>query len=161
MSGLWDRPGIPHKGWRCIGCHDLGGPTGICEMCGKESIRYEHYMVHHDYKDTLTCGCVCAEQMENDPLRPKLRESRMKSKAGRRSRWIQRKWRISAGGNAFVNVKGHNIIIFQFKKGASIGKWGYRINRGDEGEFGKEIFETSDEAKLGAFEEFWARISVD
>lgn len=42
MSSLWDQPGVPHKGWVCVGLEDLEAPDGDCEMCGKEAIRYVH-----------------------------------------------------------------------------------------------------------------------
>jgi len=152
VNELWDQPGVPHSGWRCVGCTDLGKPTGQCEMCGKEAIRYVHTMEHDDYAKTLDCGCVCAEKMENDPVRPRQREQRMKSKAGRRSRWLTRRWRVSAKGNDYVVVQGRRITIFPSR--FHPGKWSYSI----DGQFSKRPFATDEEAKLAAFEEFWARI---
>ena len=138
-----------------MNCTDLGEPVGQCEMCGKESIRYVHQMEHDGYPETLDCGCVYAERMEDDPVRPRQREQRMKSKAGRRARWLSRRWRESAKGNDYINVQGRRITIFPHNY--SPGKWCYCI----DGQFSKRAFTTDEEAKLAAFEEFWARISND
>jgi hypothetical protein len=155
MDGLWDQPGVPHKGWHCIGCTDLESAIGQCQMCGKEDIRYVHHMEHPNYSDTLDCGCVCAEKMEDNSFAPHKREQAMKNKAARRKRWLSRKWRISRNGNPYLNVQSHNVVVFCHKKGYSTGKWGYSI----AGEYSKQSFSNSDEAKLAAFERLWVLIS--
>ena len=157
MVRLWDRRGVPHKGWRCVRCDDLGQAVGQCQMCGKEEIRYVHHMEHDEYDETVGVGCVCAGKMEDDYARPKMREQRMKNKASRRQRWLARKWRESSKGNDYINAEGLNVVVFPYKRGPATGKWGYRI----DGQFGKRAFATADEAKLAAFEEFWARVSND
>ena len=61
---------------------------------------------------------------------------------------MQRKWRVSAKGNSFLNVNGHNlgVNVNKFKR------WGYRI----DGRFSAKTYTTKDEAKLALFDEFWA-----
>lgn len=162
MSGLWDQPGVPHKGWRCIACNDLDEPIGQCEMCGKEAIRYVHTMEHDDYPRTLDVGRICAEKMEDNDRRPGRRELRMKNKARRRANWLRRKWRKSVKGNEFINVEEHNVVVYPSRQFGHRDRWSYRI----EDDYGqrsssKASFATSDAAKLAAFEEFWARISDD
>lgn len=64
--GLWDKEGIPHKGWECVGMIDLGEDADDmdfdtkkdelyeqCEMCSQEGVRYVHLMQHPDYPDEL------------------------------------------------------------------------------------------------------------
>jgi hypothetical protein len=59
--GKWSEPGVPHKGWVCLGVDDLGpGELMTCQMCMVAQIRYVHAMVHDDYPEKLLCGCVCA-----------------------------------------------------------------------------------------------------
>lgn len=115
MSGSrWDQPGVPHKGWHCVDVVDLradGGPAdetdyATCQMCGNEKIRYVHIMEHPDLDENFEVGCVCAEKMSDDYEGPKRRETKLRNRAVRRTRWLQRKWRVSAKGNSFLNLEG-------------------------------------------------------
>lgn len=157
MGNLWDKPGVPHKGWSCVDVIDIRGfgqdadetLYETCRMCGHENIRYVHVMEHRDFAGQLRVGCVCAEKMTGDYVGPKQRERKLKSKASRRAKWLTRKWRRSAKGNAFLNISGHNLGIFpnQFKPGW----WKYRIGR----DFSSESFPSEEGAKLALFEAFW------
>lgn len=69
---LWNNPGIPHKGWTCIGMEDLAEFVNLskfehehCEMCDKEKIRYIHIMKNDD-GSILRVGSNCAALMEDD-----------------------------------------------------------------------------------------------
>jgi hypothetical protein len=75
------------------------------------------------------------------------------NRAVRRTRWLQRKWRVSAKGNSFLNVDGHNLGVHvnKFKR------WGYRIGS----RFSAKTYATKDEAKLALFDEFWATTQDD
>ena len=77
--GKWSEAGVPKKGWNCIGIDDLEEPSQTCEMCGTAEIRYVHYMQHPDYPEELAVGCICAENMEQDYVRPRERERRCPS----------------------------------------------------------------------------------
>src|ERR1700732_4267397 len=100
--GKWSESGVPHKGWMCIGVEDLGAPDAVCEMCETQEIRYVHAMTHPDYAGELHVGCGCAEKMEDDYVRPRLREKALRSAAGRKKRWLARRWRESARGNPYI-----------------------------------------------------------
>ena len=78
--------------------------------------------------------------MSGDYLGPRRREGRLRNRAIRRSKWLDRRWRISAKGNPFLNVEGHNLGVYKTK----VGRWGYRI--GDQ--FGQRTYATLEEAKL-------------
>ena len=152
----WDKVGIPHKGWACIDVIDLRGDGAgfdetsyeTCQMCGHEKIRFVHVMEHSDQEDGLRVGCVCAEKMSGDYVGPRQREAKLRNRAARRTRWLLRKWRVSAKGNSFMNVDGYNLGVHmnQYKR------WGYRI----ESRFGPKTYATKDEAKLALFDDFWA-----
>ncbi len=70
-----------------------------------------------------------------------------------RTRWLQRKWRVSAKGNSFLNVEGHNLGVHMNK----FKRWGYRIGNS----FSAKTYATKDEAKLALFDEFWATTQDD
>lgn len=77
-----------------------------------------------------------------------------KSLAVRRQNWSAKVWRASEHGNAFVNARGYNIVVFGSRKG-----WGIRISQrnGDRQQFGKLRFATRIEAQAAAFEALlWA-----
>lgn len=151
MSGLRDQPGIPHKNWVCIDVEDLDSATGVCEMCGREQIRFVHCMEHPEYHQCLGVGCVCAEKMSDDYTNPRLLEQKLKNKTSRKSRWLTRKWRISRKGNPFLNVDGKNITVFQYKNGCKKGEWGYMIDNS----FGPKAYNTESEAKIAAYDKFF------
>lgn len=150
IYGKWSQVGVPKKGWSCIGVEDLGAPNAICEMCEVQEIRYVHTMTHPDYAEELNVGCVCAEKMEDDYVRPRLREKALRSAAGRKKRWLSRKWRTSARGNAYLNTGGFNITIYPNRDGG----WGGRIEERDTGRSvaSKKRYPTEDAAKLATFD---------
>lgn len=153
----WDQSGIPHKGWICVDVIDRrldGGPVddadyATCQMCGNEKIRYVHVMEHPGVEDRLDVGCVCAEKMTEDYVGPKKRETRLRNRAARRSRWLQRRWRVSAKGNSFLNLQGHNLVAYPTKTR----RWGYRM----DDHFGSRTYATEAQAKLALFDDFWQR----
>ena len=150
MHGKWSQPGVPHRGWTCVLVDDLGDLGSICEMCEVQEIRYVHHMQHPDYPDELEVGCVCAGHMEENYERPQQRERNLKNAARRRQSWLQRKWKISSRGNAYLNIDELNITIFE----KATGSWGGRIL---ERETDREItsryeYLTEDQAKLAAFD---------
>ncbi len=75
--------------------------SATCQMCGNEKIRYVHIMEHPDLDESFDVGCVCAEKMSGDYEGPKRREAKLRNRAARRTRWLQRKWRVSPRGTAF------------------------------------------------------------
>lgn len=99
MSGnRWDQPGVPHKRWHCVDVVDLraDGESGdetdyaTCPMWGNEKIRYLHIMEHPDLDESFGVGCVCAEKMSGDYEGPRRREAKLRNRAARRPRWLQR-----------------------------------------------------------------------
>lgn len=153
--GKWAMHGVPKKGWSCVDVEDLEEPSETCGMCESVEIRYVHCMEHPEYPDTLRVGCVCAEHMEQDYVRPKEREKKLRLSAARRKRWRDREWRTSAKGNSFLNVQDYNLTVFKDPKG-----WGVQVaNRTtDKKKSGKKRFPNEDAAKLAAFDALlWAQ----
>lgn len=111
--GKWSQPGVPHRGWACVGIEDLGEPSATCEMCETQEIRYVHYMHHTDYVDDLACGCICAGNMEGDIVGADRRDKRMRSAARRRAAWPDRSgWHESQNGNLTIRANGFRVTVF-------------------------------------------------
>lgn len=143
-DNLWKRDDVPKTGWVCQGVTDLGGPYGICQMCGYQIIRYVHHMFHPAYGH-IDAGCICAGKMEGNIEAAKQREQEAKNKASRRESFKKRKWKTSHNGNSYIKIKDHIVVLYQ-RKTDSV--WKYSIDN----VFCVEIFETKGEAKMAAFE---------
>lgn len=118
--GKWSEPDVPKKGWSCVDIDDLGEPSQVCEMCETQDIRYVHVMEHPNYPQLLQVGCVCAEHMEEDYVRPREREKRLKRVARRRPAWGQREWQSSRQGNPYINIEGYNLTVFPKNDGFGV-----------------------------------------
>jgi hypothetical protein len=149
MTGKWDRPDVPKHGWVCVGIDDLEEPSAICEMCETQEIRYVHTMKHRHYPDTLDCGCICAGQMEGNIGAARERETAVRNRAGRKARWLKRRWRISERGNAFIKADGYLMVVY--RRGDH---WGFRIQNTDtdDGFMSRRPLDSEDAAKLRAFD---------
>jgi hypothetical protein len=87
--------------------------------------------------------------MEEDAAAAEARDVIMRNAAGRKARWLSRKWKTSAAGNSYLNAYGYNVVVFS--KGAV---WGFKVtNRTtDYGISSKKPYPTEDAAKLRAFD---------
>jgi hypothetical protein len=68
-------------------------------------------MEHPDYPGTLGVGCICAEHMEEDYIRPRQREKRLRNEARRRANLPRRKWSLSRAGNPYLDAEGFNLTV--------------------------------------------------
>ena len=153
--GKWSEAGVPKRGWTCVDIDDLGEPSQLCEMCETTEIRYVHYMQHPQYEGTLGVGCVCAEHLEEDYVRPREREKRLRSLAGRRKSWARRVWKLSAKGNRYLNAEGYNLVVIRVPPG-----WRVNVTNRATGaqQFGRKTFPTEDAAKAAALTALlWAK----
>lgn len=142
---LWKRDDVPHGGWTCAGIEDLGAPSGICEMCGYQIIRYAHHMEHPQYR-SLTAGCVCAGKMEGDIEAAKRREAEYKNRESRREHFFKKKWKQSKKGNEYLKTDGHVLVLYCLEKAGN--KWKYSIDN----ESGKTLYSDRDKAAAGVFD---------
>lgn len=144
-ANLWNQPGIPHKGWHCVGIEDLEEASATCEMCGKERIRYVHGMEHPDGL-SLNVGCICAGKMTGDYEGAKRRERDARNRASRRTRWLSRQWKVSAKGNHYLKLDGRHLLVFKNRSG----QYGIKVGK----EFDCRAFPTPAAAKLALFDAF-------
>ena len=147
--GKWSQAGVPHKGWHCVDTEDLDEPELTCQMCESRTIRYVHYMEHPQYPDVLQVGCVCAGNMEGSVGTARLRETSMQSRAGKRKRWLSRKWRVSVKGNPWIKADGYRVTVY-FQSGG----WGATIASADNSDVqhSRRKFDSKNRAKLAAFD---------
>lgn len=156
-ENLWNAPGIPHKGWACIGVRDLREDEGFdeteyatCQMCGKEGIRFVHVMEHPEIEGTFEVGCICAEKMSDEYKDAKRRENKLKNRSLQqrklRYRLIEQPWKISKNNvnNEYIKPDNYHLLVF-FK----YNHWHYKI----ESPSGKQTFSdqhypSKDAAKL-------------
>lgn len=157
--GKWSQPGVPHKGWRCVGVEDLGEPSELCGMCESVSIRYVHFLEHPTYPGILAVGCICAEHMESDYVGPGVREKHLRSKARRRAAWSKRRWYSSARGNLYLNTEGFNLTVFRLPDAAEQ-LWALKVTHrnSERTQFGKRRYKSADAAKRAALDALiWAK----
>ena len=155
----WNEPGVPHKGWQCIGVIDLGEDATStedieyeqCEMCDNERIRYVHIMGHPDYSETLHVGCVCAEKMSGDYDTPRKRETALRNKASRRTNFNKKEWSFNSSKNSYSKkYKGQYITILQSK----YGNWGIFFANQKIWDYGGKKILSFEQAKKISFEIF-------
>lgn len=148
--GKWSQRGVPHKGWSCVDVEDLGEPSETCEMCEVQEIRYVHVMTHPEYPASVRAGCVCAGHMEGDLEAAKTRERVRRNASARRSRWLERAWRVSRSGNPYLNTDGYNIVVYS----EGTNRWRARITHRQTGaaRTSRLAYGTADGAKLAAFD---------
>lgn len=65
IVGAWKDPGMPKRRWTCISVEDMGARRRLtCGMCGKEKVRYVHYMRHGSHRPpVIGVGPRCASLM--------------------------------------------------------------------------------------------------
>ena len=112
-SNLWENNSVPHHGWSCEGVVDLGSPTGVCGMCGKQIIRYVHIMKHEGVSGKIGAGCICAGKMEGNVEHARSRETQFKLREARRATFLSKKRRLSRNGHPYFKYKDKILTILQ------------------------------------------------
>lgn len=140
----WNEPDFPKTGWICTDVTDLGAPSGICQMCGYQIIRYVHHMYHPQTGKQLDCGCVCAGKLEGDIDKARKREAAFKNKEQRKINFKRKKWKCSSRGNEYLKIKNHLIVLFHFRDSD---KWNFSIDN----VFNKKAYKTREECIEGIF----------
>ena len=142
-ENLWNNPNVPHSGWVCTGITDLGAPSGICQMCGHQIIRYVHHMIHPNYR-SLGVGCICAGKMEGDVERAKKRERDYKNRAARLESFRRRSWKNSRKGNPYLRIN-HRVAVLYYNKQHQY--WSFAIDNS----FSSGKYKTREEAVDAVF----------
>ncbi len=150
-SPLKSKPECPKTGWRWLRATDLQcdegrtqGDYDTCEFCGKEQIRFVHVLAHHDWKDTIAVGRICANDLAGDPAIDAT-ERKLRNLAQRRAAFTKLKgWQTSAKGNLWIEYQGHHIVVMRLPSG--------RCRLRIDGEFGKLTFANKERAQRRAFD---------
>lgn len=125
--GKWGQAGVPHKGWVCVGDYDTFEELGedefqTCGMCESAQVRFVQIMENERHPDRLFCGCICAGHMAEDLASAEIRDTAMRSKAGRRDHFPRRKgWKTSSKGTPYINVEGYHLMVVSTRTGFSVG----------------------------------------
>lgn len=156
-TGLWNAPGVPHKGWICTSVEDLEQPSAICQMCLAAEIRYAHCMKHQDYPQKLMVGCICAEHMA-EGYDGKAAEKVVRTRSRRLAAWSAANWKESKSGSSIYRKTGDGFVVIVFWNDHSYrrpirGDYGYCIKRNgcEEALDVDGDFYTEEEAKREAF----------
>lgn len=158
LVGLW-KSDLPRKGWVLVDVIDTlddgeDFPGDHCQFCGT-GYRYEHLICHQDAPNAIyRVGCVCAEKLTHDYVNPRRREKELRSKAGKRRRWItSSRWRYCIDGHLH-RIDGSDSISILPADG------GYRLTISNH--IGRKTYSTLAEAKLAAYSGLsWVREQRD
>lgn len=146
MSGKWDDPFFPKRGWECVEVFDLGEPQQTCEMCEKVQIRYVHVMRHIMLPEPLETGCICAGHLEENEQAARDREDMFI----KRERFALRKHWVPTAKGERIHVDGFRIVVFRRDGG-----WRVVINiPGEWSQFGGKTYPDMPSAKKGAFDAY-------
>jgi hypothetical protein len=148
--GRWGDRLFPKSGWTLAGIQDLGEPHVVCGACGASRVRFVHYLTHPAFPGELAAGCVCAGYLLDDHDGVSARDRAMRSRAGKRTRWLRRRWRRSARtGNAWIRADGYTVTIYQRED-----RWGAVVShdRGGTPQHLRRSYAHQDDAKLAAFD---------
>ena len=167
MANRWDKPDIPHKGWRCVNIIDLR-PDGeqinadeykTCEMCDHYPIRFVHVMERDNHAGQLKVGSVCDVKMSSDYVNPKDHKTLLKKKVNLKRKWLfYKKWRTLKNGNSCLRKKDMTLTVIQNWNNSY--RWKYRISYtgGTRPELSKDSYSSENAAKLALFERYWEKI---
>ncbi len=112
---LCETKGIPHKGWFYDSIEDNGTADFICEFCGKEEIRYIHYLFNNEIKKVMSVGCVCAENLTNDYINPRKRQKLLEVRHTKIYNFFKKYSKTNAKNNICVKYKEYSLTIFKNK----------------------------------------------
>lgn len=154
--GKWGEAGVPHKGWACVNEYDNFEEVGddefiTCGMCESSQVRFVHVMENERYPQQLLCGCVCAGHMAEDLVSAEKRDGAMRSRAGKRDRFPDRKgWKTSAKGTPYIKVDGYHLMVVA-KRGGGFGVGATPPGVNDVN-WGTKRYATAEEAQKGCFD---------
>lgn len=114
-------------------------------MCEKEQIRHIHTVSHRDYPGQLQVGCVCAENMTGDYVRPRVAEGAVKRRRARLKAFINDRWSSGSNGSFSRKWNGHRVLLAPRASG-----WIAKV----DGEGGRRVFTNRDEAAAAVFRHF-------
>lgn len=112
---IWNKEGIPHKGWSCVKVIDSGHASSKCEMCGNGTVRYIHYLEHDDYSEDIKVGSECSKKLAENYSMASFVETYIKKYPTEKSKWSNKSWKISRSGNPYLKHDEYIITIYKDK----------------------------------------------
>lgn len=147
---------LPQYAWRTAGAARVKEGYGLaCGYCQEELGRYLVYLCHDAVSNVVIVDRTCAERLTGEPdwVNRDLREAQYLWRIT--TTWSRRKWKRSSRGQAFINVSGYNVTIFE--KGRGFGLI-IRNTQTKQKQIGRMFYPTVDSAKRGALNAIlWAR----
>ncbi|MCL2522186.1 MAG: ATP-dependent helicase [Erysipelotrichales bacterium] len=101
--------------WRCINIIDLNYPSGLCQLCQKQYVRYLHVMKNNETNEIQNVGCVCAGKLEGNSAEAKSREKSYKNIVKRLETFLNKPWKTSSSGNQYRKIDGEIVTIIKDK----------------------------------------------
>lgn len=97
---IWNRQGLPHKGWSCVNVVDSGHASSKCEMCGNSNLRYIHFLEHDEYDGQLKVGGECSQKLAENYSTASSVEEYTRRYPKEQAKWPS-KWKTSRKGNIY------------------------------------------------------------
>ena len=148
MARIWNKLGLPHKGWEHQSVVDLKELTESCAMCNL-AIRFKHLLRHQKVAQEIGVGCVCAAKLGIDPILAQMREHGVKAKENARTRWLGRmgSWHRGKYGDEYRRL--NRILVRVSPQHAGLWIWCV------QGKASPEASASLEEAKAASFDGYW------
>jgi hypothetical protein len=120
-------------------------------MCLLAPIKFAHVYKHDEAPVLIYVGLKCAEALDDNYYYPEKRERDFRTDLRISHDWSRALWKVSTGGNLYLNSRGFNITIWD--KGAAGFGVTIKLQNRFDGAFelnGNKMFKTVDAAKEGA-----------
>jgi len=148
-------PVIKRTPWTPIKVTDLRmtkHEPGECERCHRRNLRFVHTLEHPIRGALVNVGRECALRLCSGYL-PEREEAKLRSRWGRRTRYLSGPWRPSRGkGNPTLTMRTAQGKVCVTLFPSQYGGFGFLIMHKDHKTFSHDSYPTVEGAKLGAFE---------
>lgn len=166
---IWNKQGVPRKGWSCVNVVDSGHASSKCEMCGNSNLRFVHYLEHDSYEGQLKVGSECSAKLADNYSTASSVEEYTRQYPKEKAKWLN-KWKVSKKGNRYFVENEYPIerLVTIYPDKQSRGRYKYSItdkeytmiDYGDGPEqevderkqFSKESYSSITEAQLAIFD---------
>ena len=125
---IWNKQGLPHKGWSCVNVVDSGHASSKCEMCGNGTVRYLHYLEHDEFDGQLKVGSECSQKLAENYSNASAVEDYIKRYPKEKEKWPA-KWKKSKKGNTYFveNEYPKERLVTVFPDKQNRGRFKYSI----------------------------------
>lgn len=155
-DGRWVRPGLPLHGWTLVAVEGRKGEQFLCAACNAVRRGVSHLLGHPNVKGSIRVDVQCATTMQLPvAVTKKQKASFEEDRSTKRARWLVRAWKRTADGRSTLYADGNRVVV-----SFSGRSWTYTVCPMQEEDVSwKGVgYSSSDEAKLGAFDEITKRL---